>query len=229
MKKVFIACDTNRVDEVKKIIKNTQTKKISIGYKFGLEFFNSKSGRGFIAKIKNKKIIWVDLKLKDIPNTVAASIYSLKDLKNLKYLTVHCSGGLEMMKKAKQAAKKTNKKLKIIGVTILTSFDSKSIKKIGYTKSIGQIVLKQAKLAKLAGLDGVVCSGHEVKKIKKICKRMEIITPGIRLKGDSKQDQKRIMTPKIAFENGSTGIVIGRSITKGNIKSNFKKLIQSLN
>ena len=229
MKKVFIACDTNKVEEAKKIIKNTQTKKINIGYKFGLEFFNSKLGRSFIAKIKNKKIIWADLKLKDIPNTVAASIYSLKDLRNLKYLTIHCSGGLEMMKKAKQAAKKTNKKLKIIGVTILTSFDSKSIKKIGYTKSIGQIVLKQAKLAKLAGLDGVVCSGHEVKKIKKICKRMEIITPGIRLKGDSKQDQKRIMTPKIAFENGSTGIVIGRSITKGNIKSNFKKLIQSLN
>tara|TARA_B100000965_G_scaffold398097_1_gene415663 strand:+ start:186 stop:875 length:690 start_codon:yes stop_codon:yes gene_type:complete len=228
MKKVFIACDTNKVEEAKKIIKNTQTKKINIGYKFGLEFFNSKLGRSFIAKIKNKKIIWADLKLKDIPNTVAASIYSLKDLRNLKYLTIHCSGGLEMMKKAKQAARKTNKKLKIIGVTILTSFDSKSIKKIGHTKSIEQIVLKQAKLAKLAGLDGVVCSGHEVKKIKKICKRMEIITPGIRLKGDLKQDQKRIMTPKIAFKNGSTAIVIGRSITKGNIKSNLKKLIQSL-
>ena len=89
--------------------------------------------------------------------------------------------------------------------------------------------MQQAALAKKAKLDGIVCSGYEAKFIKKICKGMQIITPGIRLEGDSKQDQKRVMTPKLAFKNGATGIVIGRSITKGNIKNNIKKLISSLN
>ena len=88
--------------------------------------------------------------------------------------------------------------------------------------------MKQAKLIKAAKLDGIVCSGYEAKKIKKICKNMDIITPGIRLTGDHRQDQKRVMIPKMAFENGATSIVIGRSITKGNIKNNFKKLIYSL-
>ena len=134
-----------------------------------------------------------------------------------------------MMKKAKKAAIKSNKNLKLIGVTVLTSLDTKALKKIGYNKPLEKIVKQQVKLAKAASLNGIVCSGHEVKKIKKICKRMEIITPGIRLIGDGKQDQKRVMTPKKAFEEGATAIVVGRSITKGNIKKNFQKLILSLN
>ncbi len=226
--KIFIACDTSSISKAKKILALPKTKKVEIGYKFGMEFFYSEHGRKFISKLKNKTI-WLDLKLLDIPNTVVSSINSLRDLKNVKYITVHASGGLEMMRKAKKTAKKVNKKLKIIGVTVLTSFNSKSFKKIGFKKSISEIVIQQAKLIKAAGLDGIVCSGHEVKKIKKICNRMDIITPGIRLKGDPQQDQKRVMTPKIAFKNGSTSIVIGRSITKGNIKNNFKKLIHSLN
>jgi len=112
---------------------------------------------------------------------------------------------------------------------VLTSFSNSSIKKIGHTKSISELVKKQAMLAKLAGLDGIVCSGYEAKLLKNICKRMEIITPGIRLKGDSAGDQKRIMTPKEAFINGASAIVVGRSITKGNIKNNIQKLIKSLN
>ena len=229
MNKVFIACDTKDTKKVRKIIKNTKSKKIKVGYKFGLEFFYSKFGRQFISKLGKNKLIWLDLKLKDIGNTVSSSIYALQDLKNLSYLTIHCSGGLEMMKKAKKAARKTNKNLKLIGVTVLTSLDAKALKKIGYSKPLEKIVKQQVKLARSASLNGIVCSGHEVKKIKKICKKMEIITPGIRLIGDSKQDQKRVMTPKKAFQEGATGIVIGRSITKGNIKNNFKKLIQSLN
>ncbi len=224
--KIFIACDSNNLISVKKIIKNTQTEKLQIGYKFGLEFFNSKNGRNFITKIK-KNNIWLDLKLYDIPNTVEASIYSLRDIKNLTYLTIHISGGLQMMRSAKKAALKINKKLKVLGVTILTSFSKKELQKTGHTKSIEQLVLQQTKLAKLAELDGIVCSGHEVKKIKKIFQK-EIFTPGIRLPGDKPQDQKRIMTPKSAFKNGASGIVIGRSITKGNIKKNINKLINSL-
>lgn len=225
---IFIACDTPSLSKIKKIIKLTKNSSLNIGYKFGLEFFNSKHGRSFISKLPKQHIIWLDLKLKDIPNTVSSSIHSLKDLTNVRYLTIHASGGMEMMQAAKQAAVKTNKKLKILAVTVLTSFSEKSIKQTGHTKTIKKIVIQQASLAKKAKLDGIVCSGHEAKSIKTICKKMQIITPGIRLEGDLKGDQQRVMTPSEAFQNGATGIVIGRSITNGNIKKNIQKLIASL-
>jgi len=227
-KNIFIACDTTNLNQIKKIIKETKTKKLNIGYKFGLEFFYSKLGRSFLSRIDKKKKIFLDLKLNDIPNTCSATISSLKDLKNIKYLTVHINGGFEMLRAVKKSARKINKNLKIVGVTVLTSLSNESLKKIGHTKSINYLVAKQAKLAKAAGLNGIVCSGHEAKIIKKISKRIEIITPGIRLSGDKNKDQKRVMTPKKAFENGATSIVIGRSITKGNIKKNIQKLIKSL-
>ena len=226
-RKIFIACDTTKLSEVKKIIKYTKTNKLNIGYKFGLEFFYSKSGRKFISKLKNKEI-FLDLKLNDIPNTCVAAIHSLKDLKNISYITVHINGGFEMLRSIKTASKKINKKLKILGVTILTSFSKSSIKRIGHTKSIKDLVKKQVILAKSTRLDGIVCSGYEAKLLKKICRGMDIITPGIRLKGDSADDQKRIMTPEDAFKNGATAIVVGRSITKGNIKNNIQRLIKSL-
>ena len=225
---IFIACDTPSLSKIKKIIKLTKNSSLNIGYKFGLEFFNSKHGRSFISKLPKQHMVWLDLKLKDIPNTVSSSIHSLKDLTNVRYLTIHASGGMEMMQAAKQAAAKTNKKLKVLAVTVLTSFSEKSIKQTGHTKSIKKIVIQQASLAKKAKLDGIVCSGHEAKSIKTICKKMQIITPGIRLEGDSKGDQQRVMTPSQAFQNGATGIVIGRSITNGNIKKNIQKLIASL-
>ncbi|MDA7763276.1 orotidine-5'-phosphate decarboxylase [Pelagibacteraceae bacterium] len=225
---IFIACDTPSLSKIKKIIKLTKNSSLNIGYKFGLEFFNSRHGRSFISKLPKQHMVWLDLKLKDIPNTVSSSIHSLKDLTNVHYLTIHASGGIEMLKAAKRAAAKTNKKLKILAVTVLTSFSEKSIKQTGHTKTIKKIVIQQASLAKKAKLDGVVCSGHEAKSIKTICKKMQIITPGIRLEGDSKGDQQRVMTPSQAFQNGATGIVIGRSITNGNIKKNIQKLIASL-
>ena len=226
--KIFIACDTTSPTKLTQIIKQSKTNKLKINYKIGLEFFLSLKGRDFISKLR-KEEIFLDLKLNDIPNTCASAIYSLQDLKNISYLTVHTQGGLEMLKAVKKAAKKINKKLKILGVTVLTSFSNSSIKKIGHTKSIKELVVKQANLAKLANLDGIVCSGHEVKFLKKICKNMEVITPGIRLVGDSKGDQKRVLTPKEAFKNGATSIVMGRSITRGDIKKNIQKLIKSLN
>ena len=221
---IFIACDTTKPTEVNKIIKSTETKDLKIGYKFGLEFFYSKKGRAFLSKINKNKIIFLDLKLNDIPNTCASAIKALQDLKNINYLSVHIGGGYKMLK----AIKKSSKKTKILGVSVLTSFSNKSLKKTGHTKSIINLVIQQAKLAKLAGLDGIICSGHEAKIIKKICRKMEIVTPGIRLSGDKVQDQKRIMTAKEAFRNGATSIVIGRSITTGNIKKNIQNLIKSL-
>ena len=229
MRNIFIACDTSDPKKVNKIIKNTQfkIKGYRIGYKFGLEFFYSKNGRKFIEKLKVKNL-WVDIKTFDIPNTSFAAIRSLRDLRNISYITVHMSGGLEMLKAVKKASKKYNKKLKVLGVTILTSFTNSSIKKVGHTKSVKDLVRKQTLLAKTPKLDGIVCSVHEIKTIKKISKRMEIITPGIRLKGDKSNDQKRVSGPKEAFSNGATSIVIGRSITKNNIRKNIKRLIKEL-
>jgi len=224
----FIACDSIKIKEVKNIIRKTQIKNLNIGYKFGLGFFYSKKGRDFVSKIDKSKIVFLDLKLNDIPNTCISAVKALKDFKNINYLTVHISGGYEMLKAVKKTAKKINKNIKVIGVTVLTSFTDKSFKKIGHTKKIKSIVIKQSKLAKAAGLDGVVCSPLEAKLIKNICKNMEIITPGIRLSGDKSQDQKRIMTPNEAFKNGATSIVMGRSIIKGNIKNNLRRLINSI-
>ena len=218
--KIFIACDTKNISKVKKIFKYSSSKKIIVGYKFGLEFLNSKNGRFFISKITNK-IIFADLKLNDIPNTCVATLNAIKDLK-INYLTIHISSGLEALK----AIKQISEGIKIVGVTTLTSLNNKSLKQIGYTKSVKNLVIHQARLANKANLDALVCSAHEVKFVKKIFKK-EIITPGIRLKGNY-NDQKRVTTPKEAFKNGSDWLVIGRSITKGNIKNNIKNLIDHL-
>ena len=219
-KKIFIAVDTNNVNKAKKIIRDSKTKKIKIGFKFGLEFLNSTNGRSFISKIK-RKIVFVDLKLNDIPNTCVSTIKAIADLK-INYLTIHISSGLNALK----AAKKVSGKIKLVGVTTLTSLTDKDIKEIGYTKSVKNLVIHQAKLAKKANLDAIVCSAHEAKDVRKIFKK-EIITPGIKLNLKS-YDQKRVMTPKKAFENGSDWLVIGRSLTKNNIKNNIKNLIDHL-
>jgi len=227
-KNIFIACDTTNLDQIRKIINETKTKKLKIGYKFGLEFFYSKLGRSFLSKINKNKTIFLDLKLNDIPNTCSAAIASLKDLKNIKYLTVHINGGYEMLKAVKKSARKINKNLKILGVTILTSLNDKSIKQIGHTKKIKQLVLKQADLIKKSNCDGIVCSAQEAKAVRKKYKNLLIVTPGIRLPGDNSDDQRRIMTPKDAFKNKVSGIVLGRSLTKGNIKNNTKRLLDHL-
>jgi orotidine-5'-phosphate decarboxylase len=218
--KIFIACDTTNISKVKEIIKKTQNSKIKFGYKFGLEFLNSKKGRTFLSKLKNK-IIFADLKLHDIPNTCVSAIKAIKDL-NVNYLTIHISSGLEALKASKRIVGKT----KLIGVSILTSLDNKALKDIGFNKNVKKLVYHQAKLANKAKLDAIVCSAQELKIVKKIFKK-EIITPGIRLTSET-NDQKRILTPKQAFKNGSNWLVIGRPITKGNIKKNVNILIDHL-
>ena len=219
-KKIFVACDSINISKIKEIIRKTENSKLEVGYKFGLEFLNSKDGRKFISKLKNK-IIFGDYKFADIPNTCASAVKAVKDL-NFNYLTIHISSGLEALK----AVKKVSGKTKIIGVTILTSLDNKSLKQIGYSKEVKKIVLEQAKLANKANLDAIVCSPNEVNLVKKVFKK-EIITPGIRF-NSKENDQKRVQTPKQAYKNGSDWLVIGRPITKGNIKNNIKNLINHL-
>ena len=204
--KIFVACDNTNVSKIREIIKKTQIQNLKVGYKFGLEFLNSKNGRKFISKLKNK-IIFADLKLHDIPNTCVSAIKAVKDLK-INYLTIHISSGF----KALSASKKVSGRIKLVGVTILTSLDNSSIKDIGFDK---------------AKLDAIVCSAQEVKIVKKVFKK-EVITPGIRL-SSKKNDQKRTLTPEQAFKNGSDWLVIGRPITKGNIQKNIKRLVDHLN
>ena len=218
--KLFIACDSKNISKVEEIISKTQNTKLDIGYKFGLEFLNSKKGRDFISKLKNK-ITFGDYKFADIPNTCASAIKAVKDLK-FDYITIHISSGFKALK----ASKKVSGKTKLIGVTILTSLDNKSLKEIGYTNKVKKIVIEQAKLANKAKLDAIVCSPMEVKLVKKVFKK-EIITPGIRFNTKT-DDQKRVVTPKQAYENGSDWLVIGRPITKGNIKKNMQTLIDHL-
>ena len=218
--KVFVACDTTKISKIKKIIKDTQNKKLKIGYKFGLEFLNSNNGRLFLSKLKNK-ITFADLKLHDIPNTCASTIKAIKDLK-VNYLTIHISSGLNALK----AAKKVSGKTKLIGVSILTSLDNKALREIGFNKNIKKLVLHQARLANKAKLDAIVCSAQEAKIVKKEFKK-EIITPGIRFTS-KKNDQKRILTPKQAIINGADWLVIGRDLTEGNIKKNVQTLINHL-
>ena len=219
--KVFVACDSTNIKNIKKIIKETQTKNVKIGYKFGLELLNSKDGRKFVSSLKNK-ITFGDYKISDIPNTCSSTIKAVKDLK-FNYITIHINSGLEALK----ASKKVSGKTKLVGVTILTSLDNKALKQIGFSKDLKKVVLHQAKLAHKAKLDAIVCSAREVKIVKKVFKK-ENITPGIRL-NSRRDDQKRVLSPYEAYKNGADWLVIGRDITKGNIKNNIQKLIDHLN
>ena len=219
--KIFVACDSSNITKIKEIINATKNSKIKVGYKFGLEFLNSKNGRKFVSKLRNK-IVFADLKLHDIPNTCVSAIKAIKDLK-VNYLTIHISSGLQALK----AAKKVSGSTRLIGVSILTSLDDKALKEIGFSKNVKKLVFHQARLANKAKLDAIVCGAQEVPVVRKIFKK-EIITPGIRF--DTKtNDQKRVLTPKLAYKNGSDWLVIGRPITRGNIKKNMKRLIDHLN
>ena len=215
--KIFIACDTTNIAKVKRVIKQSKTNKIIIGYKFGLEFINSKKGRQFISTLK-KKIIFIDLKLNDTVNTMVSAVKALKDLK-IHYLTVHISSGLTALK----AVKKVSGFTKIVGVTTLTSLNDKDLKLIGYNKSVRNLVSHQAKLATKANLDALVCSPYEVNAVRKIFKK-EIITPGVQI-GKRNYDQKRSMEAK---KVKSDWLVIGRAITRGNIKKNIHNLAKEL-
>ena len=218
--KIFVACDSSKISKINRIIRETQNSKLKIGYKFGLEFLNSKRGRNFLSKLRNK-ITFADLKLHDIPNTCVSTIKAIKDLR-INYLTIHISSGLNALR----ASKKVSSKTKLTGVTILTSLGDKELKEIGFDKQIKKLVYHQAKLANKAKLDAIVCSPQEVRIVKKVFKK-EIITPGIRFNTKT-NDQKRVLTPKQAYKNGSDWLVIGRPITKGNIKRNMLSLIDHL-
>lgn len=208
---IFCAIDTPDIDRAKTLIK--QIVPAGCGVKLGLEFFNSFGPDG-IKKIMdecNNPPIFLDLKYYDIPNTVAGAVRAASKL-GVAYLNVHASGGLDMMKAAKEACAPETK---LIAVTILTSFDEPSIQAAGYQEGVQDRVVQLAQLTQKAGLDGVVCSSHEIEAIRTTCgEDFSLMVPGIRPAGSSTDDQKRIMTPRDALAKGATHLVIGRPITK---------------
>ena len=226
--KIFVAIDTKKISVAKKIIKETRNSKISIFPKFGLQFFYAKKNRAFLEKLNTE--FFLDVKISDTSTTALGAMDSLKDIKKIRWITAHANGGYNMLKAINKKAKQINKKISVLGVSILTSLDSNSVRELGYTKTIKQLVLKQAGIIKKSGCKGIIASAEESKIIKKKYKNLFVVTPGIRFPEDSKDDQKRVVTPRDALILGKAdAIVIGRSLVRGKIKNNLKKLIQSLN
>ena len=229
MNNIICAIDTKNMEEAIKI--TTLLKGHINMVKCGLEYFTSNGNTG-IKKIASTGVdIFLDLKFHDIPNTVAEAVKSAVHF-NVSMITIHILGGKTMMEKAVEAATEESDKLGvkkplIIGVSILTSIDNDELNEIGIFNDIQEQVIILAKLAKEAGLDGIVCSSHEIKKIKQVC-GCDFITvvPGIRPQSMDKNDQKRVATPGEAVNNGADYIVIGRPITQSNNPLETVKLIQ---
>ena len=218
--RIIVALDINDICKVKTIVKNI---KYDVIYKIGMEFFYTlgMSGVDELKRIKPNIKIFLDLKLHDIPNTVSKAIEPL--IMNIKpyMLTLHVSGGYNMLNAAVKVTNEVCKKKKLnkpilLGVTILTSLKKDDLIKIDWNKDIKQVVVKLSILAKKARLDGVVCSAKEIKSVRENFYNCKIVTPGIRFKKDNKQDQERVMSPREAINAGADYIVIGRSLLNAN-------------
>ncbi len=226
MNKIILALDTTNLDEALNVIQRVKNKIFTV--KIGLEFFNAHGKEG-IKKINKAGIknLMLDLKLKDIPQTVYKAIKALNDV-DFGYLTVHGQGGREMVQQAKKAASEIKSQPKILMVTILTALDDEDLKLMGNKGTVNDQVENLSKIAKEM-LVGVVCSGNEAKIVRKILgQNLLIFTPGIRMNEDGKNDQKRICTPVESIGNGANKIIMGRSLIKGNIEENIDKVSNSI-
>ena len=226
MNRIILALDTTNLEESINIIKRIKDKIFTV--KLGLEFFNAHGKEG-IKKFNQIGVtnLMLDLKLKDIPQTVYRSILALSDI-NFGYLTIHGQGGKKMIEQAKKAASEIKSKPKILMVTILTALNDEDLKAMGNNTSVIEQVEKLAKIAKDMNV-GVVCSGQEAKTVRKIIgPNLLIFTPGIRMHSDNKDDQQRVCTPMESIKNGSDKIIMGRSLIKGNIEDNLDRISKSL-
>jgi len=224
--KTILALDTTNLEEAIDISKKIKNKVFTI--KLGLEFFNAHGKKG-VQKFNEIGIdnLMLDLKLKDIPNTVYKSIKALDDIK-FGYLTIHGQGGKSMIDKAKQAAKEINSKPKIMMVTVLTALNDFDLKEMGMNSTVNDQIKSLAKLAKEMNV-GVVCSGHEAKSVRKILGQDNLIfTPGIRMINESPNDQQRVCTPNESLLNGADKIIMGRSLINGDIIKNLDKVFNSI-
>jgi len=224
--KIILALDTTNLDEAIDITKKVKNKIFTI--KLGLEFFNA-HGKGGVKKFNEMGItnLMLDLKLKDIPETVYKAIKALDDIQ-FGFLTIHGQGGKSMIDKAKKAASEIKSQPKIMIVTILTALDDEDLKAMGNNNTVAEQVGKLAKVAKEMNV-GIVCSGHEAKIVRKILgPNLLIFTPGIRMDNDNKDDQQRVCSPIESIKNGSDKIIMGRGLMKGNIEENLNQVAASI-
>ena len=226
MSKIILALDTIDVHQALEITKKIIDKIFTV--KLGLEFFNA-NGKSGIQKFNNIGVnnLMLDLKLKDIPQTVYKAIKALDDIK-FGFLTIHAQGGKAMIEKAKEAASEIKAQPKILMVTILTSLNDNDLKIMGNDSGVIRQVEHFAKIAKEMEV-GVVCSGHEAKTVRKILgSNLQIFTPGVRMPKDNSDDQQRVCTPLESIKNGSDKIIMGRSLIKGNIEENLNQVAESI-
>ena len=207
---IFCAIDTNDIHKATSILSDI-TPHIG-GIKVGLEFFTSLGVKGIEEVKKFNKPLFIDLKLHDIPNTVSAALKNILAL-NPEYTTLHISGGRRMLEDCVEEKIKSDSSTKLIGVTMLTSFDDKEINEIGIDRNVEENVNLLSDLAESCNLDGIVCSPHEISYIKSKFK-LEVIAPGIRMNESKTDDQKRTLTAKEALKAGADILVIGRPITQ---------------
>ena len=226
MNKIILALDTSNLNEAINITKKVKHKIFTV--KLGLEFFNAHGKEG-IKKFNEIGItnLMLDLKLKDIPETVYKAIKALDDIL-FGFLTIHGQGGKKLIEEAKKAANEIKSNPKIMMVTILTSLGDDDLKDMGNENTVVEQVEKLAKVAREKKV-GIVCSGHEAKIVRKIIgPELLIFTPGIRMKEEVKNDQKRICTPAESIKNGANKVIMGRSLIKGNIQENIDKVSNSI-
>jgi len=218
----FVACDISGQKEILDLLELIH-EDIS-GIKIGLQYITQRSPEQIKELSKFKKPIFYDGKFFDIKNTLIESVKSLRNL-NVSYATVHLLSGLDALKAANQAAQEIN--LKLLGVSILTSFNNEDLEKLGFNNKVEDQVKRLIKIAMEANLYGVICSPLEIRMIKEIAPKLKCFTPGIRM-GNTKDDQKRTMNANEAIKEGSDCLIIGRPITKGNPKENIKNILSSI-
>ena len=223
-KAVILALDNIALDEALSISNQVKDKLLTV--KVGLELYNLAHKTG-IKKFNDIGLnnLMLDLKLVDVPNTIYRSILALKGIK-FEYLTVMALGGNEMIKQAKKAANEIDPNIKVFAVTILTSLKNE-LPELGFNSSVEDTVVQLAKNSSEA--DGYVCSALEAKLLReKVSKNKLIFCPGIRMPGDSKDDQVRSASPALALQNGADACIMGRSLLRGDVNKNLEKVLNSI-
>ena len=224
---IFCAIDTSNIETATNLV--SQIKPHIGGIKLGLEFFTSCGISGCHTMKEFDLPMFIDLKLHDIPNTVASALRGIFSLEP-EYTTLHISGGSEMLKSSVSLKNELQSKTNLLGVTILTSFDDNTIEELGFGSSVKHSIEQLTSIAHESGLDGIVCSPHEVKYIKETYKnKLKLIVPGIRSGNNVNNDQKRTLSAKEAISAGADIIVVGRPITKAKDPAeSAQKLLQEI-
>ncbi|MBY6217484.1 orotidine-5'-phosphate decarboxylase [Qipengyuania aquimaris] len=218
---IFLALDVPRLDDAVALAE--KVKQHVGGIKLGLEFFNAHGAHGVHMISQLGMPIFLDLKLHDIPNTVAGAMQAIHVLEPA-IVTIHASGGRAMMEDAKAAA---GENTKVVAVTMLTSLDERDLESMGVGGSPHDHVMRLADLAHTSGLDGVVCSGHEIKAVHDQWKDGFFVVPGLRPEGSNTGDQKRVVTPRQARDDGASVLVIGRPISRAEDPAQAARAIEA--